>query len=66
MFLIRKRGVTSPSFARKSTSVGIWKMTPNVRISFMYSENAGSTRGMNVTTSLAKLLKKRQVSGKTR
>ena len=32
----------------------------------MYSENAGSTRGMNVTTSFEKLLRNVHVSGNTR
>ena len=52
--------------ARNSTSVGIWKMTPKASISFMYSENAGSMRGMNVTMSVEKLAKNRHVSGNTR
>ena len=62
---IMKRGVISPIFARNSTNVGSWNVSPIQSISRRYHEKAGSMRGMNVTKSIDDVAKNFQMTGNT-
>ena len=49
--------MTSPAFARKNTTVGIWNTTPMPSTIFMYRSKTSSSWGKNVRSWVSKLAK---------
>ena len=55
--------MTSFIFARKNTTVGIWKTMPMPSSIFVYSPNTSSSFGMNARSGVLKLAKNAIMNG---